>query len=258
MEQRGIDKLLDVFDFQIYAQPEEDADTQQAGTSYCRMFLQSTEPDALRGFLDIFMWFAMQHYSGMHCTNDLRKLAPPPAEFLAYYPGLVPQAALAEKAIFVDGKGKVVNQLSVTPVSQTEPLPPRQNYETTKPADLSSFGHTDRCPLDTVVLGRSGDKGGNINMGLFVHEDDEYEWLRSFMTRERLQSLIGRDWRSEYWIERVELPKIKAVHFVVYGILGRGVSSTGKLDALGKGFVDWIRSRHVDMPCSFVKRYKGY
>jgi hypothetical protein len=79
-------------------------------------------------------------------------------------------------------------------------------------------------------------KGGNMNVGFFVHEDDEYEWLQAYLTRNKLQALLGDDWRDDYFIERCELPGIKAVHFVVYGILGRGVSSSTILDSLGKGF----------------------
>lgn len=257
IKQRGLDKLLDVFEMQIFASAEENADTQAAGTTYARIFVQSESPEALRGFLDVFLWFAMQHFHGMHCTNDMRNLAPPPKEFLAYFPAMVPQAEINEKAVFMNAYGKKELELIVEPVRHCQHIGQRASYDTANPADLDTFGDTAHVALDTVVLGRSGDKGGNVNMGLFVHEADEYEWLRTFMTRNRLQQLIGKDWRPEFWIERVEMPKIRAVHFVVYGILGRGVSSTPRLDCLGKGFVDWIRSRHVDVPRKFIDRYDG-
>ena len=71
----------------------------------------------------------------------------------------------------------------------------------------------------------------------FVHEDDEYQWLQSFMTSAKVKELIGYatlqtkmltrsdDWRKEFFLERCEMPNLKAVHFVIYGLLGRGVSS---------------------------------
>lgn len=67
-----------------------------------------------------------------------------------------------------------------------------------------------------------------------------------------MQELIGEDWRDDYWIERIEFGALKAVHFVVYGILGRGVSSSSRLDNLGKGFAEFIRSVHVDIPVKFL------
>lgn len=77
------------------------------------------------------------------------------------------------------------------------------------------------------------------------------------MSKARMRDLIGADWRETYHIERVEFEGVMAVHFVVYGILGRGVSSGTSLDVLGKGFADWIRDRVVEVPVSLVEGLKG-
>lgn len=74
------------------------------------------------------------------------------------------------------------------------------------------------------------------------------------MTRDRLRDLMGRDWQDSYFIERVEMPRIYAVHFVVYGPLGRGVSSSKLLDCLGKGFAEYIRAVHVPIPVKFLSK----
>jgi hypothetical protein len=63
---------------------------------------------------------------------------------------------------------------------------------------------------------------------------------------------MGEDWRDDFFIERMEFPNIVAVHFVIYGPLGRGVSSCRLLDALGKGFADYIRDKVVDVPERFL------
>jgi hypothetical protein len=39
---------------------------------------------------------------------------------------------------------------------------------------------------------------------------------------------------------------------VIYGCLGRGVSSSTRLDSLGKGFADYIRDRVIDIPIAFL------
>lgn len=72
------------------------------------------------------------------------------------------------------------------------------------------------------------------------------------MTVERLKSLLGDDWKDTFFVERVEFPHIYAVHFVIYGILGLGVSSSSRLDCLGKGFADFIRDIWVDAPESLL------
>jgi hypothetical protein len=88
--------------------------------------------------------------------------------------------------------------------------------------------------------------------GVFVRRPEHYPWLQTFMTRSRLQELMGEDWRDDFFIERMEFPNIVAVHFVIYGPLGRGVSSCRLLDALGKGFADYIRDKVVDVPERFL------
>jgi hypothetical protein len=59
---------------------------------------------------------------------------------------------------------------------------------------------------------------------------------------------MGDDWDGSYFLERVEFLGICAVHFVAYGILERGVSSSTRLNSLGKGVAGWIRDRVVDVP----------
>jgi hypothetical protein len=36
------------------------------------------------------------------------------------------------------------------------------------------------------------------------------------------------------------------------GILGRGVSSSSRLDGFGKGFVDYIRDKFVEVPLDIL------
>ena len=255
LEEAGTLDQFDILDFQVYAKPEDDPASQQQGTSYMRMFAQAKSQAVVGSFVSGFLRNIMQHYSGMHWSTDMRTLMP--KQYLAYYPAILPQSELKEVAILLNKTGEIEQEIDAGHVSVTEPLEKRANYDTPDLVDLSKFGPTVHVPADIVVLGRSGDKGGNVNLGLFVHEADEYEWLRTYFTRGRLQTLIGNDWRKEYFIERIELPQIYAVHFVVYGILGRGVSSSVILDSLGKGFADYIRSKYIDIPEKFVLRYDG-
>lgn len=175
---------------------------------------------------------------------DLRTALPKP--FLAYYPALVSQKEIDE-SVTLTSPGNY-KRISVGPPKKTEPLAKRDNYETKSPVSLNSFGSTTPRPLGDIALARSGDKGANVNLGLFVQTAEQWEWFRSFMTRDRLKQLMGKDWKDEYFIERVEFPKIYAVHFVVYGPLGRGVSSSRLLDCLGKGYAEFIRAVHVPVP----------
>ena len=196
----------------------------------------------------------MQHFAGLHNSWDFRTAMPEP--FLSFYPALYPQSQIAERASILGKGGAVESILDAGSPPRFEALVPRENYDPASSLSLSSFGNAVLVKLGDVILGRSGDKGSNVNIGLFPRSKDRmaWEWLRSWLTRERMKGLIGDDWRDEYFIERVEFPNIEAVHFVVYGILGRGVSGSTLLDSLGKGFAEYIRDKIVEVPKSLVSR----
>lgn len=184
-----------------------------------------------------------------------------PKPFLAYYPALYAQNDLEEAVVLLysttqdsvngttNGSRQTILQAGHPPAY--EELERRENYDSLK-QDLSSFGITRAIKLGDIALARSGDKGSNLNCGIFVETSKQWEWLRVFLSRERLIKLIGDDWREEFHLERVEFPNIFAVHFVVYGILGRGVSGSSRLDCLGKGFADYIRDKVVDVPTALL------
>jgi hypothetical protein len=186
----------------------------------------------------------------MHLSLDTRTAMP--KQFLAFYPATIPQTELDEAANIITAEGKA-SRFVVGPPKKTEALQARESYETAKAADLSSYGPTETRPLGDIALGRSGDKGGNVNIGLYVQTAEQYEWFRSFMTKTKMRELMGKDWKDWYYIERVEFPDIFAVHYVVYGPLGRGVTSSKLLDSLGKGFAEFIRAVHIPIPIKFLK-----
>jgi len=174
-----------------------------------------------------------------------------PKKFLAYYPALIAQSDLDEKVVLIDRGGNKAF-ISSHP-TQYKPTKPRETYNTHNPVPLDSFGSTKISQLGDVVLARSGDKGANINLGLFVNADNEWHWLRTVASCQRLQEWMGKDWNPEYFIERVEFPNLRAVHFVIYGPLSRGVTSCPQLDCFGKAFADYIRSKHIQIPERFLE-----
>jgi hypothetical protein len=188
--------------------------------------------------------------TGMHCTMDHRTALP--KSFLGFYPAVIPQSEFDESINIITEVSGKPQRIIVGPPQKTEALQRRDNYDPTRPIPLDSFEPTVMRPLGDIALGRSGDKGGNVNCGLYVQTAEQWDWLRSFLTRDRMKKLMGKDWQNWYFVERVEMPHIYAVHYVVYGPLGRGVSSSKLLDSLGKGFAEFIRAVHVPIPTRFL------
>jgi hypothetical protein len=108
-----------------------------------------------------------------------------------------------------------------------------------------------KAPLGRVAGARSGDKGGNANLGVWTRTDDEYAWLDGFLTVQRLRELLPETRDLE--VERHALPNIRAINFVIHGLLGEGVASSTRQDAQAKGLGEYLRAKVVDIPDSIAK-----
>lgn len=136
----------------------------------------------------------------------------------------------------------------------THTYPKQSSYETSNPIPLSTFGATELAPLGYIVLGRSGDKASNCNVGFFVRHDDEWDWLRSFLTIDKMKELLGPDDYTGNQIDRFEMPNIRAVHFLLYDHLDRGYNACSKYDTLGKNDCEYLRAKLVPLPKRFLER----
>jgi hypothetical protein len=107
-------------------------------------------------------------------------------------------------------------------------------------------GPTARVPLGRVLGARSGDKGGNANLGVFARSDVAYAWLEQFLTVERFHELLA-DTRP-FEVERHAFPNLRSLNFVVKGLLEEGVAASSRQDGQAKGFGEYLRARHADVP----------
>ena len=104
-------------------------------------------------------------------------------------------------------------------------------------------------PLGDLVYARSGDKGGNANIGLWVpagRSDAAVDWLLQTVTAEWVRELLPETAGLE--IDLVPLPNLRGVNIVIHGILGAGVAEGVRFDPQAKALGEWIRSRHVAIP----------
>ena len=173
-----------------------------------------------------------------------------------YWVALLPQSVINHRAC-LEWNGQTID---IPEPKVTQKYPRQQpSYETSNPLDLStaqSFGPTTRGPLGWIVLGRSGDKASDANVGFFVRHDDEWDWLRSLLTIDKIKQLLGPREYLGHGVDRFELPNIRAVHFLIHDHLDRGFNSTSSLDGLGKNLCEYLRSKHVDIPEKFLARGK--
>jgi hypothetical protein len=157
-----------------------------------------------------------------------------------YWPALVP-ADLVWQEVVVGGERRLVESTKSAPAETFD----SERADTSPPS-----GPTVRAPLGRVVGARSGDKGGNANVGVWARSDDAYAWLAQELTVARLQELLPET--AARRVDRYDLPNIRALNFVVQGLLGEGVASSTRLDAQAKSLGEYLRAKVVDVPVSLL------
>jgi len=250
-------KKFSCLKFQICGSVPQDPQSQDEATVDMRIFAQTQDPAILSGdnFLDSdrgsFARFCienlLQGYPGSTMAPDMRQAIGRP--FFEYHVSLMPQSYVKEVAHLPDGTEVAVEGPKLTQEYDRQ----QPSYNTRNPVDLSSFGPTSRAPLGYIVMGRSGDKSSNCNLGLWVRHADEYDWLRSLLSVEKIRKLLGKDDKGKK-IDRFEMPNINGVHFLLNDHLDRGFNSTSGYDSLGKNLCEYIRSKYVDIPNQFLER----
>ncbi|KEF56201.1 uncharacterized protein A1O9_07782 [Exophiala aquamarina CBS 119918] len=238
---------------ELYGSEVKNPDSQQEGTVQLRIFAQAREKGDIvaRNFKTPIYALRMQSYPGYHMNLDFRTMDP--KAFMEIFPAIVPLSVIQHQVDL--GEGKIID---IPGPSKTAEYPTlRPSYETKDPVDLASLGAMVQAPLGSVVHARSGDKADNTNVGFFVRHQDEYPWLKTILTVEKIKLLFGQDWfkcNPSRRVERVEFPNILAVHFRVLDNLSGGIASSDRIDGLGKGIGEYLRSKHVDIPVAFLER----
>jgi hypothetical protein len=135
--------------------------------------------------------------------------------------------------------------VTVEPLSGAETAPARTTEpdgEYTPPAAHEIV----TLPFGRLFGTRSGDKGGNANLGVWARSDAAYAFLRRYLSTARLKSLLPD--AIPFAIERYELPNLKALNFYIRGILGEGVAASLKSDPQAKTLGEYLRVKAITIP----------
>ncbi len=212
-----------------------DADTEQTASALLTCTVRDPDFDKVsRRFSSAAVELALASYPGFHTTA-------PPSEATVYgvfTPGYVPADEVAHVAVRADG-----TVVPIPPAAETLELAAAEDPELPEPLPA---GPTRRAPLGAIAGARSGDKGGGANIGVWVRTDEQWRWLAHALTVDAVREMLPE--AEALPITRHLFPKLRAVNFVIDGILGKGVAYQARFDPQAKGLGEWLRSRHIDIP----------
>jgi len=220
--------------------PSLDGTTEEAASVLLRCTVRDASAEPVgRSFTAAAVELALASYPGFTMTG------PPaaPTPYGIYRPAYVDRTAVTHTVVHADGRKEVV----ADPVefAEVDQAAGRRPSPYAAPPDQL----TRRMPLGAFVHARSGDKGGDANLGLWVAHDgsekyaDRVTWLTKLITPRKIRELVPE--AADLDVEVFVLPNLGGVNVLIRGLLGDGVAASTRFDPQAKGLGEWIRSRYV-------------
>ena len=236
----GEDRFDDV-SVQLLAGSTIDAPNNEAATGRLRIVVKGADPDLVgRKFSRALVALTLASVPGIFADT-------PPTNatvYGVYWPALIDEDVVEHRVVLDGGEVLVIPSAPTTAPRQIALSESREEGPQDASVTLALLG--DLCGA------RSGDKGGNANVGVWTWDDELYAWMTEALTEDAVADLLALDVDIE--VRRYDLPKLRALNFVVLGLLGEGVASTTRLDPQAKGLGEYLRSRMVELPVGLLPK----
>ncbi|MDF9715126.1 acyclic terpene utilization AtuA family protein [Nocardioides sp. ChNu-99] len=237
-----------------------DAPTEESASVLLRATVLDPDAEKVgRPFTSAAVELALGSYPGFAIT------APPakPSPYGVYHPAYVDRGAVEHLVVVRGADGEeqrvvVADPPVTTGADEVAGVEAQAQRPSPYPAPIDTL--TRRMPLGSFVHARSGDKGGDANIGLWVattgarHDPAKHAarvtWLTKLVTPSRIRELVPE--AADLEVEVYPLPNLGGVNVVVKGLLGEGVAASTRFDPQAKGLGEWVRSRMVSVEDSLL------
>ena len=220
------------------------AESEELASVFLKCTVKDPDPKVVgRGFTSAAVELALASYPGFHVTAPPEDASP----YGVFTAGYVDAGEVEHVVVLPDGSRKAIE-----PAAETLELEPAEGGQLPMPLpQLVAAGRparslTREVPLGRVAGARSGDKGGDANVGVWVRNETAWRWFAHTLTVEKFQELLPET--AAFPVTRHVLPNLWALNFVVGGLLGEGVASQARFDPQAKAIGEWLRSRYIDVP----------
>lgn len=234
-----------------------DAPTEESASVLLRLTVLDPEADKVgKPFTSAAVELALGSYPGFAIT------APPakPSPYGVYHPAYVDRDAVEHVVVVLGADGAEKERVLVPHPARTAELGDESAARRPSPYPAPVDTLTRRMPLGSFVHARSGDKGGDANIGLWVARtgraasperyDARVTWLTKLITPHRVRELVPE--AADLDVEVYPLPNLGGVNVLVRGLLGEGVAASTRFDPQAKGLGEWVRSRMVSVEDSLL------
>ena len=232
---------FDAIDSRVIRTDKSDPDTQEEATAIWRVTVKDADERKVgRAFADANVHTALAGIPGMYGLGGGPGAASP---FGVYRPARVGRDKVPQHVHVLGGP---THEVPSTHPGSGDTQASAERDDGSVGSQGSRAVETRAAPLGRVIGTRSGDKGGNANLGVFVRSEAAWTWIDEFLTAERLAELLPET--AALRTDRHRFPKIWALNFVVHDLLQEGVAASTRQDAQAKALGEWLRARVVAVP----------
>jgi hypothetical protein len=215
---------------------QPDPSTNEQGVAQWRISVKDPDENKVgRAFSNALAQLALASIPGFFWIGGAPSAGRP---YGVYEPALIPAELVPQEVVLVGSETVIVDSAIPAEEAAVRPAP--------APSVAIPKGPSVRAPLGKVLGARSGDKGGDANLGVFTRTDEAWAWLDSFLTIERLRELLPE--LEQLPVDRFRLPALRSLNFVIHGLLEEGVAASTRQDPQAKSLGEWLRARVVDVP----------
>jgi hypothetical protein len=205
--------------------------------AFAQLRISVMDPDPKkvgRAFSSRVVELVIGHMPGLNLTS-------PPTNgttAIAYWPALVSGSHIHQQVTVGNEKFEV----------ETVPTDPDFEFQAIAPVSIPAApgGQLVEVPLGRIFGTRSGDKGGNANLGVWARTPEAFAFLNEFLSVEKLKALLPD--LNQFEIERYELPNFWSLNFVIKGFLGEGPAASFKMDPQAKTLGEYLRVKVITVP----------
>ena len=238
----GVDGLA--LQAEVVRSDHRDASSQTSATAQLRVHARSEDADAAGdGFARAVNALPLATYPGCYWAQPPGRARP----HIRFWPALVDRDLIEERVV-VDGEATAIAASPATAGG-------RAVDEAAVPAPLPAGAASVTIPLGRLFGARSGDKGGDANVAVWARNDDAYRWLWHTLTEDFFRGLLTDVGALN--VSRYEFPRVRALNFVVQGLLEDGALGSSRLDVQAKALGEYLRARPVSVPAVLVEAAQG-
>lgn len=221
---------------QLLRKDKENPESNDEAVAILRIIVESDDPKKVgRLFYAKVTELAIANYPGLYGLPAATGSGP----IIRHWPALIDSHEIVETVHVND------HSIEVLPTSQLN-VPAVAYTSAAVEVPLPVAGPRVSIALGRVFGTRSGDKGGNANLGVWAKTDQAYALLFHELTVAKLKELLPD--MQGFEIERYEFANLKAVNFYIRGVLGDGIAASTRTDGQAKSLGEYLRAKFIDVP----------